>query len=67
MSFPRKQESIESHDEEAMNQDREAIPPDLNTSRKINPSPTKNLNTPNCASREKALKAIRLIKNNLFF
>lgn len=66
-SFPRKRESIESHDDEAINQDREAMHPDLNASRRINPSPTKNLNTPNCASREKALKAIRLIKDNLFF
>ncbi len=65
MSFPRKRESIESHDEEAMNQDREAMHPDLNALRRINPSPTKNLNTPNFASREKALKAIRLIRNNL--
>ncbi len=64
-SFPQEQESTESPDEESMNQDREAMHPDLNTSRGINPSSTKNLNTPNCASREKALKAIRQIRNNL--
>jgi hypothetical protein len=64
-SFPQEQESTESHDQESVNQDRETMHRDLTTSRRINPPPTKNLNTPNFASREKALKAIRLIRNNL--
>jgi len=32
---------------------------------RINPSPTKNINTPEQVSREKALKAIKLIQDNL--
>jgi len=37
----------------------------LNESGRINPSPTKNTNTPEQISHQKALKAIKLIRKNL--
>ena len=45
------------------NGQQEDIP--LQDSSRINPSPTKNINTPEQVSREKALKAIKLIQDNL--